>query len=87
MPQNESCCFTVIFNVCIQSSKKSYVKHGKYTDLPTYFSEKNIWLGRQVFRGIAFPKFQENRSVLSNAIECGYLTAIFYHIIPAFHVL
>ena len=31
-----------------------------------------------MFRGIAAPKFQENRFVLSNVIECDHLTAVFY---------
>ena len=54
-----------------QSSKKSYAKYGKYTDLQTHFSEKNIWHSSQVFQGIAVPKFQGNKSFLSNVLECG----------------
>ena len=69
-----------------QSSKKSYPKYGKYTDLQTYFSEKNTWRSGQVFRGVAVPKLQENRSVLSDVIGCEYFTAIHYRNIPAFHI-
>ena len=45
-------------------NKKIFAKYGKYADLQTTFSEKNIWRSSQVFRGIAVPKFQGNRSVL-----------------------
>ena len=38
-------------------------------------------------RRIAVPKFQRNRSVLSNVTECGYLTAICYSNILIFHIL
>ena len=63
------------------------MQNGKYKDLLTNFSEQNIWRSRQVFRGIAVPKFQRNRSALSNIIVCGYLTATCYRNIPAFHIL
>ena len=48
-----------------------YTKYGKYTDLQTYFLEKNIWISSQVFEGIVVPKFQGNRSVLSNMTGWG----------------
>ena len=46
-----------------------------------------IWLSSQVFRGIAAPKFQEHRFVLSNVIQCGHLTAVFYRNISVFLIL
>ena len=82
-----SCWFIVIFNVFDKWSKKGYVKYDKYTDLPTYFLEKNILFSSPVFRGIAVPKFQVIRSALSNVIKCAYLTAICYRKIPAFYIL
>ena len=77
-----SCWLIFIFNVFNQSSKRNYAKYGIYTDIQTYFSEKNIWLGVQVFWGITGSKFQGNRSVLSNEIGCGCLIAICYRNIP-----
>ena len=59
-----------------QSSKKSYTKYGKWTNLQTYLSENNIWHKSQVFLGIALPKFQGNRFASRNVAGCGYLTAI-----------
>ena len=53
-----------IFNAFNQSSKRGCAKYGKYTDLQTYFLEKNILLRSQAFQGIVVPKFQRNRSVL-----------------------
>ena len=65
-----------------QSCNKSYAKCCKSTDLQTYFSEKNIWHSSQVFLGIAFPKFQGNRSVLRNGdrvwlFDCNFLSEPF----------
>ena len=48
------------------------------------FSEKNKWRSSQLFGGKAFPKFQENRSSLSNVTGCGYLTPQFN--IPVLHI-
>ena len=65
MPQSYySCWFIFIFNVLNQFLKVSFTNYGKYTDLQTDFSEKNIWHSSQVFPGIAVPKFQGSRSVL-----------------------
>ena len=75
-----------VFNVFKQSPKKSYAKYGKCTDLQTYFSEKNIWRGSEVFQGITVPKFRWNRFVLSNVKECDSLSSIRYRNIPAFHI-
>ena len=47
-----------------------------------FFSDKNVWCNSQVFRGIAIPKSQGNRSVLSNVNRCGYFTTICYRNIP-----
>ena len=49
------------------------------------FSEKNKWRSSQLFVGKAFPKFQENRSSLSNLTGCGYLTPQFN--ISVLHIL
>ena len=40
-----------------------------------------------MFRGIPVPTFKGNKSVLSNVIGCGSLTAVFYQNIPTFHLL
>lgn len=53
-----------------QSFKKGYAKPARYTDLQTYFSEKNNWHSIHVFQGIVVSKFQGNRCVLSNVIVC-----------------
>ena len=59
---------TAIVNVFNQSSKKCYVKYGKYTDLKKYFSENNIWLCSQVFRVTTVQKRPRKKPVLSNVI-------------------
>ena len=43
MPQNYFLPVDFMINVLNQSSQKNCAKYGKYTDLKTYFSEKNIW--------------------------------------------
>ena len=53
--------FYFLFSI-FESSKESFAKHGKYTDLQTSFSEKNIWFSSQVFWEISVPKLQGNKS-------------------------
>ena len=57
-----------------QFNQKSYAKSGRYTDLQTYFLEKNIWRSSQMFQGIVVPKFQGSGYFLINLIGCGYCT-------------
>ena len=73
------------FSLCLTNPLKNCAEYGKYTDLQTYFSEKSIWRHSQFFQGIAIPKFQRNRSFISNVIGCGYLSPLFCRNIPAFH--
>ena len=54
---------TVILNVFSQSSNNQVIQN--MVNIQTYkHISRYIWLSSQVFRGIAAPKFQEDRSVL-----------------------
>ena len=73
-----SCLSISVLHVFNHSFKRIFAKYGKYTDLQSNFSDKNIWRSSKVFQGIAFPKFRGYRSVLKChrmwLFDCNFLS-------------
>ena len=73
-----SCLSISFLHVFNHSFKRIFAKYGKYTDLQSNFSDKNIWRSSKVFQGIAFPKFRGYRSVLKChrmwLFDCNFLS-------------